>query len=372
MEPRQEAKPLTIAHTAWWAPQWARLSFPNTIPAAVGAAPWAAALPGSPVLTCLSLLCGLDGISLRAAKPRALVVLGCAGISPRRSWQGCTLESVRLLCCRWAARWTGLGTVGRGPLQLPPSGLFSCDKNRPSHSAPLQEVCSRRPVSHLPPLSLQAGEVAAPGSAEEGVTQEQAPLVTLFLAGPRRLWRDPPAKRLQGGKPKSSSSGLVWFGLVCLVSPSLQQAVCKQANHPHYKSFICCLSPPFCQRVCPLHCCAGPHKQLIQHPAWEGKRWEPRSRPRLTQKDSAGKNSFSPLPELPSKRISPQSGSSASPDAPSCLLCTAEQQINIPIPPQVGSQEKPQRGEGRSGQKWTSSNDNKRIHGFKQPKRNWK
>lgn len=48
-------KLLAIAHTAKRAHQWARLSFPNTIPAAAGATPQAATLPGSPVLTCLSL-----------------------------------------------------------------------------------------------------------------------------------------------------------------------------------------------------------------------------------------------------------------------------------------------------------------------------
>lgn len=55
----------------------------------------------------------------------------------------------------------GLGKAGRAPLRLPPSGLLPCDNSQPSCSAPLQEVCSCHPISHLPPLSLQAGEVAA-------------------------------------------------------------------------------------------------------------------------------------------------------------------------------------------------------------------
>lgn len=97
-ESRQEAKPLAIAHTAQQAPQQAQLSFPNTTPAAAGAAPQAATLPGSPVPTFPSLSCGLDGISLSVAKPGALVFLGCAGIC-RQSRQGCTPESARLLHC---------------------------------------------------------------------------------------------------------------------------------------------------------------------------------------------------------------------------------------------------------------------------------
>lgn len=186
---------------------------------------------------------------------------------------------------------------------------------------------------HFPPPSpLPAGwRGCSLRRADEGGTQEQATPATLFPVGPGHLRRDQPAKRLQEGKPKSSSGGLV-----CLASTSLQQAVCKQTNHPHYKSFICSLSPPFCQWVCPLRC-MGPHKQLIQHPAREGKRWEPRSHPLFTQKDSAGKNSFSPLQELLSKHTSLQSGSSASPAAPSCPLHTAEQKINLSIPSHVGS-----------------------------------
>jgi len=139
-------------------------------------------------------------------------------------------------------------------------------------------------VTPFPTSSLLA---AALGRADDEGTQEQAAPATLSLA-----W-DLPAKRLRGQKPKSSSGGLV-----SLSSTSLRQALCEQTNHPHYKSFICSLSPPFCQRICPLRC-VGPPRQLIQHPAWEGKRWETQSRPRWTPKDSAGKTSFSPTSRAP-------------------------------------------------------------------------
>jgi len=78
-EPRQEAKLLATAHAARRAPRRAQLSLPKTKPAAAGAAARAAMLLGILVLTCLSLSCGLDGVPLGAAKPPALVFLGCAG-----------------------------------------------------------------------------------------------------------------------------------------------------------------------------------------------------------------------------------------------------------------------------------------------------
>lgn len=84
--------------------------------------------------------------------------MACSGIR-RQSWHG-----VKALV-------SGAGKAGQAPLWLPPPGLFACDKIQPQRSAPLQEVCSHRLISHLPPLSLQAGEV----TAQEGGTEELPP-----------------------------------------------------------------------------------------------------------------------------------------------------------------------------------------------------
>lgn len=90
-------------------------------------------LPSSLVLTLLSLSCGLDGISLSPAKPRALVSLGHTTIC-RQGWQGHVLGLGRLLCWgqQQGEQGGGLRKVGWAPVQLPPAGLLSCHKNCPS------------------------------------------------------------------------------------------------------------------------------------------------------------------------------------------------------------------------------------------------
>lgn len=108
------------------------------------------------------------------------VSVGKAGRAACQSQQGsCTAGELQ------GEQGRGLRKAGWAPLQLPPSGLVSCDKNYPSRSALLQEVRSCHPISHIPPRSLQAGEVAAPGCAEEGGTQEQAAPAILFPASPQ-------------------------------------------------------------------------------------------------------------------------------------------------------------------------------------------
>lgn len=65
---------------------------------------------GSLALTCLFLSCGLDRISICAAKPRALVFLGCTGIC-RQSWQSHVLESAG--SCAEGEQGKGLRKAGQ-------------------------------------------------------------------------------------------------------------------------------------------------------------------------------------------------------------------------------------------------------------------
>lgn len=111
----------------------------------------------------------------------------CSGIC-RQSWHG-----VKVLV-------SGAGKAGRAPLWLPLPGLFACDKIQPQRSAPLQEVCSHRLISHLPPLSLQAGEV----TAQEGGIEELPP----SSQKPQCLQPDP-STALQGAKPKGETPAVI-------------------------------------------------------------------------------------------------------------------------------------------------------------------
>lgn len=112
--------------------------------------------------------------------------------------------------------WCPSPGLGSAPLRLPPSGLFSGDKNQPRRSAPAQEVCSRRLISHLPPLSLQVGEV----TAQEGGTEELPAPATLLLAALSACGWTHQHSSCRDESQRAS--------LVCLASTTLQQAVCKK------------------------------------------------------------------------------------------------------------------------------------------------
>lgn len=152
--------------------------------------------------------------------------------------------------------WCPSPGLGSAPLRLPPSGLFSGDKNQPRRSAPAQEVCSRRLISHLPPLSLQVGEV----TAQEGGTEELPAPATLLLAALSACGWTHQHSSCRDESQRAS--------LVCLASTTLQQAVCKKKknnNQPHRKSCICSRSLPFL-----LHCVGQPRSWCSsQHEDWE-------------------------------------------------------------------------------------------------------